>query len=472
MKKLLRLLALTAVVALSLCATALAADTDAPAVLVNGQAVEFADAAPQIVDGRTFIPLRATFTALGFADEDITWDGETRTATAVKDGLTITLTEGEKAVTVTRDGESETLETDAAAYVDAATGRTLVPLRFVAQAAGCNVGWDGNTRTAIIDDTAAILAANTETYTLMDRYMAYSNSFAERNYKVTGDFSMDMTVEGENIAVAGAYEMLTDATKADFTTNMAFSGQAEGQDVAALFPEGLDLEMRFDMETGVYYLRSDALNEAAQTGVQDVWYRMDLSAILDMGGMMEQVYGMDYQALMEQAQAARDLTFTEYLEQFLSDLPLTDATATTSDVLAVINDLCADSAFVQSGAAYTSTYALGEGAELVLTLYTSGGRVNGYGVELSAEGVLDLSATMRGNDLTAHVAMNVPSGGAGSAMSMTMDMTGRYASTTSAPKAVPPTGAGVMDLTTALTNPDYIPTPAEPAGSADTEAQG
>ena len=54
--------------------------------------------------------------------------------------------------------------------------------------------------------------------------------------------------------------------------------------------EGLDLEMRFDMETGVYYLRSDALNEAAQTGVQDVWYRMDLSAILDMGGMMEQVH--------------------------------------------------------------------------------------------------------------------------------------------------------------------------------------
>ena len=172
MKKLLRLLALTAVVALSLCATALAADTDAPAVLVNGQAVEFADAAPQIVDGRTYIPLRATFTALGFADEDITWDGETRTATAVKDGLTITLTEGEKSVTVTKDEESETLETDAAAYVDAATGRTLVPLRFVAQAAGCNVGWDSNARTAIIDDTAAILAANTETYSLMDRYMA------------------------------------------------------------------------------------------------------------------------------------------------------------------------------------------------------------------------------------------------------------------------------------------------------------
>ena len=463
MKKLLRLLALSAVVALSLCVTAMAAeaDADAPAVLVNGQAVEFADAVPQIVDGRTYIPLRATFTALGFADEDITWDAEKRTATAVKEGLTITLTEGEKAVTVTKDGESETMETDAAAYVDAASGRTLVPLRFVAQAAGCNVGWDGNTRTAIIDDTAAILAANTETYTLMDRYMAYSKTFAEKNYKVTGDFSMDMTVEGEAVSVTGTYEMLTDATKADFTTNMAFSGQAEDQDLAALFPEGLDMEMRFDMDTGVYYLSSDALNDAAQTGAENVWYKMDLSA------MLEQM-GMDYSSLMELSKAARDMTFTEYLESTLSTLPLTDATATTSDVLAVINDLCADSAFTQSGAAYTSTYELGEGAEMSLILYTSGGQVNGYAMELSMEGLLTFSASMRGNDLKANVSMNVPTGGAGSAMSMTMEMTGDYTATSRVPLGVPPTGAGVMDLTSMIPGPDDM----EPAGAADTEAQG
>ena len=295
----------------------------------------------------------------------------------------------------------------------------------------------------------------------MDRYMAYSNSFAERNYKVTGDFSMDMTVEGEAVSVTGTYEMLTDATKADFTTNMAFSGQAEDQDLAALFPEGLDMEMRFDMDTGVYYLSSDALNDAAQTGAENVWYKMDLSA------MLEQM-GMDYSSLMELSKAARDMTFTEYLESTLSTLPLTDATATTSDVLAVINDLCADSAFTQSGAAYTSTYELGEGAEMSLILYTSGGQVNGYAMELSMEGLLTFSASMRGNDLKANVSMNVPTGGAGSAMSMTMEMTGDYTATSRVPLGVPPTGAGVMDLTSMIPGPDDM----EPAGAADTEAQG
>ena len=182
--------------------------------------------------------------------------------------------------------------------------------------------------------------------------------------------------------------------------------------------------------------------------------------------MLEQM-GMDYDDLMELSQAARDMTFTEYVEQLLSTLPLTDATATTGDVLAVINDLCGDSAFRQSGAAYTSTYALGEGAEMVLTLYISGGQVNGYAVELSMEGLLDLSASMRGSDLKAEMSMNVPSGGEGSAMTMAMEMTGKYTATSSAPQGVPPTGAGVMDLTEQLL--DSMETP---AGSVDTEAQG
>ena len=321
MKKLLRLLALTAALVLSLCVTAMAEDTaaaDAPAVLVNGQAVEFTDAVPQIVDGRTYIPLRSTFTALGFADADITWDGETRTATAVKGDLTITLTEGENTVTVTKDGESETLETDAAAYVDAATGRVLVPVRFVAQAAGCNVGWDGNTRTAIIDDTAAILAANTETYSLMERYLAYSKTFAGRNYNVTGDYTMDMTMGADDISVTGDYQMLTSSTAADFTTNMAFAGQTEGQDLAALFPNGLDFEMRFDMATGVYYLYSEALNEAAQTGATGVWYKMDLAAMLEQMGAQA---GMDYNTLLELSQAAQDLILRRHKNLFHTACP-------------------------------------------------------------------------------------------------------------------------------------------------------
>ena len=98
MKQWIRFLAITAALVLTLCVTAMAEDaayvdeTAPPDIMINGEVVDFATVAPQIVDGRTFVPLRAIFNVLGFADNDITWDGETRTATAVKDDLTITLT--------------------------------------------------------------------------------------------------------------------------------------------------------------------------------------------------------------------------------------------------------------------------------------------------------------------------------------------------------------------------------------------
>ena len=447
MKKLMRVFMLSCVLVLALGVSAMATDAP-PSVMVNGEVVDFPDAVPQIVDGRTYIPLRAVFNVLGFADDAITWDGATRTATAVKDDLTVAITEGVKSVTVTEAGDTKTIETDAAAYVEAATGRTLVPIRFVAEAVGCNVGWDGTTKTAIIDDTAAILAANTETYELMDKYMAYNNSFADSTYAVTGSYTMDMTTDGEKMAVTGDYEMLTDSTKAQFTSTMNLSGTASGQDLSAQLPEGgLDMDLRFDLDTGVYYLHSEALNEMMGVGISGVWYKMDLGSLLDQMGTTA---GMDYSSLMALAKAAKDMTFTQYLESTLRSLPLNDATATTSDVLALINQLCADSAFKKSGSTYTSTLEQ-DGATVKFSLYTSGGKVNGYSVSVDAADMMELTATMKDSkmDLTMTMAVDIPAvEGVSEASSMSMEMTmdGKYTAAKGTPAAEPPAGAGIIDL--------------------------
>ena len=108
MKKYFRMLALSVILMLAMCVTASATPT--PHVMVNGVLVEFPDAVPQNIDGRVYIPMRAVFNLLGFADSNITWDGPTRTATAVKDGLTIKLTEGKKEVSVTQNGVTTVLE--------------------------------------------------------------------------------------------------------------------------------------------------------------------------------------------------------------------------------------------------------------------------------------------------------------------------------------------------------------------------
>ena len=449
MKKFMRAVLLGCVLALALGVSAMAADAP-PSVMVNGEVVDFPDAVPQIVEGRTYIPLRAVFNVLGFADDAITWDGATRTATAVKDGLTVAITEGVKSVTVTRGGETETIATDAAAYVEAATGRTLVPIRFVAEAVGCNVGWDGTTKTAIIDDTAAILAANTETYELMDKYMAYNNSFADGTYAVTGNYAMAMSVSGEKMDLSGDYEMITDSTKAQFTSTMDLSGTVNGQDLSAQLPEGrLDMDLRFDLDTGVYYLHSEALNEMMGMGISGVWYKMDLQSILAQFGTAA-TGGFDYNTLLELSKAAKDMTFTQYLESTLENLPLSDATATTSDVLAIINQLCGDSAFKKSGSTYTSTMAQ-DGVTLEFSLYTAGSKVNGYSVTMEAPDMMELTASMRDSkmELTMTMGMDIPAvEGVSEATSMSMEMTmdGKYTASKEVPATEPPAGAGVIDL--------------------------
>ena len=81
-------------------------------------------------------------------------------------------------------------------FANTAIGRTYIPLGLVAEALGYRVGWDQTNQTVIVDDVKSILAGNQETYELMDQLMDYSRTFAGKNYKVTGDYAMDMKMNG------------------------------------------------------------------------------------------------------------------------------------------------------------------------------------------------------------------------------------------------------------------------------------
>jgi len=132
------------VIMLSLIITPVyAQEQDLVKVTVDGILIEF-DVPPTIVSGRTLVPLRAIFEALGV--EPI-WNGETRTVTANKGDTTVILPIGSKHATV----RGNQIELDVPATI--INGRTLVPARFIAESLGATVGWDGETRTVIINST-------------------------------------------------------------------------------------------------------------------------------------------------------------------------------------------------------------------------------------------------------------------------------------------------------------------------------
>jgi polygalacturonase len=135
-----------------------------PKVVLNGDTLSF-DVPPIIENGRTLVPLRAIFEAMG---ANVSWEDTTRTVTATKENTEIKLTIGGQAY---KNGQLVTLDVPAKIIND----RTMVPLRFVSESFGCQVVWDNTTQTIAItsynvidygakgsdtfDDTAAIQKA-------------------------------------------------------------------------------------------------------------------------------------------------------------------------------------------------------------------------------------------------------------------------------------------------------------------------
>lgn len=124
-----------------LCTPALAAGEGDFSLVVNGEPVSFTDALPQLRENRSFLPMAATFQALGYEDGAITWDNDARTVTAEKDGVTLLLAIGKQEIKVTGPEGEETIPTDVAPYIDPASDRTYIPVGLVADALDYNVGW-------------------------------------------------------------------------------------------------------------------------------------------------------------------------------------------------------------------------------------------------------------------------------------------------------------------------------------------
>ncbi len=147
MKKILSvLLSLTMLIsALAFSTTAYAVEY--VAVYLNGAAIDFpaTDARPQIINNRTYVPVRKTCDALGL---EIDWNSKTETMTLTRDGITIAHTMRSKIVYI--NGEAKMFDT---ASINA-NNRILMPIRMIAESIGATVTWDDPTRSVHITTTS------------------------------------------------------------------------------------------------------------------------------------------------------------------------------------------------------------------------------------------------------------------------------------------------------------------------------
>ena len=110
-------------------------------VRVDGRLVNFPDQQPVIISGRTLVPARGVFEALGFV---ASWEGRTQTATLSRHDYTIVLPIGSP--TFMTNGVSFPLDEPARLM----SGRTMLPLRLPLESIGYTFEWDGTTSSIFI----------------------------------------------------------------------------------------------------------------------------------------------------------------------------------------------------------------------------------------------------------------------------------------------------------------------------------
>lgn len=453
---------------LSLSAPALAAPEPGISVQLDGENLTFTDAAPQARDGRTFLPFRTVFEAMGAQVSN-----EGSVITAVRDGKTLHMTLGSTEATLIQGETVTPIAMDVAPYVDETTWRTYVPVRFAAQAFGCAVGWDQDDQTAILVDTEKLLTAAQadKKYTILEQYVDYTRQFMEGAWAFNADFDADMSVMGMGPAtMSGTLEgavanslqtQMSMKLKLDLkqlledraALTAAITGIAPeamtAEELAmleALKTDGLGMEMRMDLGKGTTHLTFAGKTAGMLELPAGTWYSMDMDAALDQTGMNVQAL-TDPTASMDPSTA---------LSALLQGAQLTDratAYATVSTLVESAASLFSDEGFRKEGSDYITSYTYTQdntAVTMTFTLNTEHDKVAGYALDMQvamtdpatggSNGTMHMAAGVDAkNHMTAEIKMDMLG-----LTTVNMTLSGDCQRTDKTPESLPPADATVV----------------------------
>jgi len=399
-------------------------------VQLNGRDLTFTDAVPQVRDQRTFLPFRAVFEALGAAV-----DVKDGSVVAVRDGRTITMTPGSTAVTVTEGGTTSSLAMDVAPYVDPATWRTYVPVRFAAQALECAVGWDQASYTAVIVDPAQALAdlkAQGAAFTYLERLDQLTAQYDQGRWDTGFTFTGEMLLGGlipVPISSGSAQIRIQDGAQVDLDADLSVDLPSTAGSPSALAGGPVRTSLRGDLSTGRAYLKLDL--PQTETGSAEVWYDLGAGAA----------------SLLSSTQDTQD-----YFQLLTKSLDPNSLTAYT-DLQALLLSL-SDAAFQPDPdqPSLRVAFAGDEDLSVTLVLELDGEQVVGYAAAIDADGsrlsglaadapemALSLELAMtRDGAMSADVILDVPS-----SVQVALSMEGTCVPGTGAVQTAPPAGAVV-----------------------------
>ena len=443
-------------------------------VMVNGEYVKLPDAVPEVTGGRTMVPVRAIVEALG-GEVDYEYAGQKNEVRLFIDKYTINFTiGGTTAVRHTRGTDTgepdETIEMDCAPYIKG--GRTYVPVRFLGEILGYEVGWDGQFQTAVLLDRDELAARYDEHFTIMNRVQANRGLTMEegKNYKADVKGSLTVTafdtlngnqtykadlsasqILNSEAANAKLSLKLSDNARAGLEKLM-LGGYSTPEDTE-LFHTLLDIleDLEFIVtEKGLGWLHAAALDEAA--GEKNVWLGLDLGAEwgqlafaqtgdATMGSVLAAMIDVDsVESLPTAVSPAAQLLYELYGDhKFTTSGGVSTRTIGLDDLLALYKDMGLTEADLAEAKAAFQEFSI------TMKVDSKGGVTMACAMQTAAlDGVPGLKLTMdvkqdSGNaaiSMTLHIA-NIGEG--------RLTLTQTWSTTSEKPQDQPPEGAIVVD---------------------------
>lgn len=250
-------------------------------ILYNDTVVKYDDVKPVNTDGRVMIPFRAALENMGAA---VDYNDENRLVTAKKGDTEIKFTLMDDIIYINKNGEQSTITMDTPMII--VSDRTLVPIRFMSNALGMQVGWDGDTETVIILDYDTY---SEKINTVAPNFSKLSKIEQPANIKSSDSFEISLDTEGIseekiNLSLSGKAETVSvkDAQSSDFT--LAFSGLGIDIKDAALKVMASDgkVYVKTDLiEKLAPQIKDETLQNSLKMVSSDKWYTLDLIKFID-----------------------------------------------------------------------------------------------------------------------------------------------------------------------------------------------
>ena len=148
---------------------------------VAGKNITGLQMAPVIIEDRTMVPVRDVFEALG---SNVIWHDDTCQVEVVKNGVSVKIKIGDRNTYV--NGEKVAIADDQPLPMligyNADTLKSMVPVRFVAEKLGYQVGWDEKTRTVSISEKSEEQAPTiADDEPIPEKYGAFGKISAVKN---------------------------------------------------------------------------------------------------------------------------------------------------------------------------------------------------------------------------------------------------------------------------------------------------